>query len=375
MKQFVFVLKNAWHGIFSKKLLSGIVIAAMAVGLIFPAIILSQINFYYQNYGVPYYNDMEHTAVAEFYGPLMDESGMKLRMASWGSNVKNAGFFATYSTTFEYNGSSYLSNVSGYSKEYMEIGKTVLVDGRFLTQEEFDSGAKVCLSMESRRVDGKPIKVGDTITIAGTDFKIVGIIRDNKSYGSAFISYHALYDWLKDANVQYKAYLQTQGEPDMDGINHSLLTSKDIEKIDLHTAAEAQEDLLSKVGDMYKQKLLLGAVMLLFSMISFALIIAGKTLNEQYVLGVKTAMGATKGQLFWDLALQNFILIEIASILAMLFSSILSQLIPGLDGLFGGPVVIAIEALCVVITFFITAAAFIPVCKGSVCDLLKNSND
>lgn len=375
MKQFIFVLKNAWHGVFSKKLLSGIVISAMAMGLIFPVTIFSQINFYYQNFGVPYYNDIEHTAVAEFMCPVMDETSIEMHVKSWGSNVKNVGFFATYSTTFEYEGSTYISNVSGYNEEYMEIGKSILLDGRFLTREELDSGAKVCLSREDNRVGGKPIRVGNKITVAGTKFEIVGIIRDNKAYGSVFIAYNALRDLLNDSSPQYKAYLQTDGEPDIDEISRSILTSEGVDKLDCRTAISAQEELISRVEEMFNKKLLLGAVVALFSMLSFTLIIAGKTLNEQYVLGVKTAVGATKGKLFWDLALQNFILLELASCLAMPASAFLSSSTPAFEGLFGPPVIMATEILCIVMTFLITAAAFIPFFKSSVCDLLKNSND
>lgn len=375
MKQFVFAVKNAWRGIFSKKLLSGIVISAMAVGLIFPIIIFSQINFFSENYGFPYYNDIERTVVAEFNCPVTDEASIKRCAEAWGS-VNSVGFFATHTATLEYGGKSYLGNVAGYNGEYTEIGKTVLLDGRFLTEEELETGAKVCLALSGAgRSYGKSLRVGSRITVAGTEFEIVGTVRDNKVYGGLMIPYKAMCDWLDGSTLQFRAYLQTRGEPDIKEINSAMLKSENIDKIDLRTAVCVQEELFSRVADIFKQKLLLGAVAAVFSMLSFTLIIAGKALNEQYVLGVKTLMGATKSQLFLELLLQNFILIEIASVIAMTVSAVVIRAASGFEALFDGSVITAAEALCVLMTFFTTSAAFIPLLKGSVCDLLKNSND
>lgn len=376
MKQLIFILKSAWLSVSSKKLLSGIVIASVALGMLFPISVLSQVNYRIKNYSNPFYNDIEHTAVLDCYFEVHDAETMKAMLTPPDSNIKNVGFFAAYNTTMVFEGESWISYVAAYEPEYMNIGRTELLSGRFLTEEELSEGAKVCLRAESDRV-GKKEQLGDFITIGGTDFEIVGIIRDRKLYGGTMIPYNSLLKMTNAKDLQYKVYLQSDGELDMDAIKVFVRKNDDmikvIDSMSVRSAVECQEDLVSRVTVIYKRQMLIGSIITLFSIISFALIIIGKVINEQYIMGVKTAMGATKGQLFIDLVLQNFILIQTAAIIAMALSQVVISLLPGLKGLFGGMVVAAAEALVIVLTLFITATAFIPFIRKPVTEMFRSS--
>lgn len=369
MKQIIFNLKNAWAGIASKKLLSAIVVAAMAVGLIFPTAVLMQINFYRENYANPFYSDIEHTAVAEVNITCYEEEVVEMILKSLGGNIKKTGFFVSYSTTWEYDGTSRIETVAGCNRNYFDVSRTELLNGRLLTDEEMETGAKVCLVRASAKSD----MVGKKIKLAGTEFEVVGAIRDNKIYGKFLMPYNTIRSWTGDKMTQSKAYLLCDGEPDMNEINASIEESQTISKHSLLTAAEAQADLKQRVSANYKQKLIIGAVITIFSVISFILIIMGRIFNEQYVLGVKTAMGATKGQLFWDLIVQNFILIQLSAIIAMAFAYFSETGASEATASFGGMVIAAVEILCVIITLIITTAAFIPILKKPVTEMFRSS--
>lgn len=369
MKRFIFNLKNAWAGIASKKLLSAIVVAAMAVGLIFPTAVLTQINFYIENYKTPFYSDIEHTAVVDFSTACYEEEVMEMIFKSWGSKVDKAGFFASYSTTWEYNGISKIATAAGCNKAYFDVSRTELLNGRMLTDDEMQNGANVCLVRASSKSD----MVGKKIKLAGTEFEIVGAIRDNKIYGDFLMPYNTILNWTGEKSTQFKAYLLNNGEFDISEINASVTNSKTADKREVLTAVAAQTDLENRVSEIYKQKLIVGAIITIFSIISFILIIMGRIFNEQYVLGVKTAMGATKGQLFWDLVMQNFILIQIAAIIAMACSYYANKSASSAEGSFGGFVVAVVEILCVVITLIITSAAFIPFVKKPVTEMFRNA--
>lgn len=377
MKQIIFILKSAWLSVASKKLLSGIVIASVALGMLFPISVLSQINYRVKNFSNPFYNDIEHTAVLDCFIETHDTETMKTMLTPPDSNIKNIGFFAAYSTTMVFEGESWISFVAAYEPEYMKIGRTELLSGRFLTDEELSEGAKVCLCAESDRV-GKKERLGDFITIGGTDFEIVGIIRDRKLYGGTMIPYNSLLKMTNAKDLQYKVYLQSDGELDMDAIKVFVRKNdefiKTIDSMSVRSAVECQEDLVNRVTVIFKRNMLVGSIITLFSIISFTLIIIGKVINEQYVMGVKTAMGATKGQLFIDLILQNFILIQIAAIIAMALSQVVISLLPGLNGLFGSAVIAATEALVAVLTLLITTTAFIPFIRKPVAEMFRSSN-
>lgn len=374
MKQFTFALKNAWLGIASKKLLSGIIIASIAVGLVFPITVLSQMNHYDKFYRQSMYNDIGHTFFLDFFCESLEEPELTELLSVPDCNIKSVGFIATYSTTLVYNGESRISNIAGYNAEYLNVGKTKLLSGRYLTDEELQSGARVCLSKESERV-GEKIRVGDTLNIGGADFEVVGIVRDPQLYGGVMIPYNALLKLTDSKKFQYMAYLMTDGEMKTDDIKTYFRLSEDIDELQMLTAEEFQADYFRRGDAIYKKQMIIGVVIALFSVISFALIIVGKVFNEQYIVGVKTAMGATKGQLFRDLVLQNFILIEIASVIAMILSSVMMSFVPGMDGIFDGTVVLAVELLDVVLTLLITAMAFIPVLRKPVTEIFRNGSN
>lgn len=359
MKQ-LFALKNAWLGIASKKLLSGIVIASIAVGLAFPVAVLTRINYYDKYYWCELYNDVEHTVVIDSLCDALEEEKFRELMSVPDCGITDVGFFATYSTTQVFKGDSRITNIAGCNASYLEVGKTKLLNGRYPTAEEITSGAKVCVSKESTHI-GENIRVGDTVTLAGTDFEVIGIIRDVELYGSFLIPYNALLALTDMERFQYMSYLETAGTPDMDAIKTYFRLEETVDPLQMLTAVEAQENYTQRGNASIKRQLAVNSVIALFSIISFTLIIVGKVLGEQYGIGVKTAMGATKGQLFWELTLQNFILIEIAAVIAIFLSCGMISLVPNFNGLFGGEVVISTEILAVLLTFIITAVAFIPI--------------
>lgn len=374
MKQLLFALKNAWAGISSKKMLSGIVIASIAVGLVFPIIVLAQINHYDKFYRQSFYNDIEHTFFLDCFCESLEEDELTELLSVPDCNIKTVGFSATYSTTVNYNGNSHISNIAGYNADYLDIGKTKLLSGRMPTDEEMQSGARVCVSKENERV-GETIRIGNTMNIGGADFEIVGIVRDPQLYGGVMIPYNSLLKLADSRKFQYMAFLVTDGEMKTDDIKTYFRLSEDIDELQMMTGEESFADYVKRGDAIYKKNMIIGLIIALFSVISFALIIVGKALNEQYIVGVKTAIGATRGQLFSDFALQNFILIEIASVIAMLISAGMITLLPGMNGLFGLNVVAMVELLDIALTLLITSMAFIPVIRQPVTQLFRNSSN
>lgn len=77
------------------------------------------------------------------------------------------------------------------------------------------------------------------------------------------------------------------------------------------------------------QNLLLGFFVLLFGIISFIFIIAGKVAEEEYSIGVKMAIGASKNTVFFELFIQSILLIMIGIgfVLAFAVSGIIFQIL------------------------------------------------
>lgn len=148
-----------------------------------------------------------------------------------------------------------------------------------------------------------------------------------------------------------------------------------MDKLEVASATEQMEFVELQHQKGYSQMIIKGAVVLLFSLISFTLIIVGRVQSEQYVLGVKRAVGATRLQLFFDLSLQNFILIQLGAAASMIIYKLIFSLISAeIMGLFDLKVICQTEALCIAMTLAVTAVAFIPILKQPVCNMFKASD-
>lgn len=355
-----------------KKLLNVFVILSVAVGFLFPVYSISYMNYVEKNYGTPPFQDLEHTVVADFFRKPEKENVTEETMLKWSNQINKAGFFARYETIAEYNGASFVYNVSGCNSDFLEISNTTLVSGRFPTKAEMETGARVCLATST---SGHGYKIGTTVTIGGTDFEIIGIFRDIRLYSGLLIPYQALYPMLDEKPIQHKAYLLTNVEPDI-GMMENRVRSTTSQMLFVSSGADSEIPMLERYQELITKDFKNSFVILLFSLISFTLIIAGKMLNEQYLLGVKTAVGATKFQLFLDLLFRNFLLIQTGVAITLLAYQYLFLLNDSDSfGLFDGTVVAITEILCFLMTLFSTCVALLPILKRPVTELFQNSQD
>lgn len=372
MKKITFILKNAVLGLAHKKLLNILVVLSVAVGFLFLVYSLSYRNYVVKNYGTPPFKDVEHTVVADFSIKAKEEDEMEKKMLCWNENIKKAGFFAYYSTMTEYKGESFVGGVTGCNSDFLEVSNTILVSGRFPTEEEMESGAKVCLTTST---SGHAYKIGSTVNIGGTDFEIIGVFRDIRLYGGVLMPYKALYPVIENKRVQHKAYLLTEGELDVAVINSKVNAAAENVQFVL-SGADSEVPMMERFKELMSENFKKSSVVLFFSIIGFTLIIAGRVLNEQYVLGVKTAVGATRFQMFLDLLFQNFLLIQIgAAITLLIYKGLYMVNDSDSFGLFDETVVAQIELICVAMAMFATCTAMIPILRQPVTELFRGSQD
>lgn len=372
MKKIAFIIKNAFLGLAHKKLLNILVILSVTIGFLFPVYSISYMNYVEKNYGTPPFKDIEHTVVADIYMKAEEESVMEENMLAWSEQIQKAGFFVTYETIEEYEGESFVGRAAGCNYDFLETRNTNLVDGRLPTKEEMETGAKVCLA---RSNSGKNYKIGTTVNVGGTDFEIIGIFRDIRFMSDMLMSYEAIYPMVENKSLQSVVTLLTDGEPKMGKMGAKITSSVDAVQY-IKSAADSEVPMMERVEEIMTEDLRKSSVILVFSLISFTLIIAGRMLNEQYVLGVKTAVGATRFQLFSDLLFQNFLLIQIGAAITMFAYQCMVMINDSETfGLFDGTVVGSIEMICVLMSLFATCVAFIPIVRCPVMELFRNSQD
>lgn len=372
MRKLAFIIKNAFLGLAHKKLLNSLVILSVAIGFLFPIFSISFMNYINKNYGTPPFKDAEHTVAADFFMKAEEESSMEEQMLAWNDGITKAGFFANYETIHTYKGDTFVGRVAGCNSDFLETKDTILVEGRFPTEEEMENGAKVCLAGSN---SGHNYKVGTTVTIGGTDFEIIGVFRDARFMANMMLPYKALYPMVEKKQLQTVAYLITDGKPQLGKISGKISSSLDMVQY-VTSAVESEIPMMERFEEMITDNLKKSSVIILFSLISFTLIITGRILNEQYVLGVKSAVGATRFQLFLDLMFQNFLLIQIGAAITMAAYQVLVMINDSdIFGLFDGTVIGIVEIVCAVMALIATAVAFIPILRCPVTKLFRNSQE
>ncbi|MGD9678457.1 MAG: ABC transporter permease [Vulcanibacillus sp.] len=82
-------------------------------------------------------------------------------------------------TTIKWGNTSTTANVEGTNQDYTEVRNFQVVDGRFITEEDVDKRKKVAVIGQSVVIDlfGTTSPIGETITIDGQRFSIVGVME------------------------------------------------------------------------------------------------------------------------------------------------------------------------------------------------------
>lgn len=318
MKVFAFTLRNAFARIAHQRLLSIIVVLTVALGMLFPLADFAMANDMLEMTKNSVYQDEQHTAVVDFSAPCTDEPSVTTNLRSLSPDIRRFGFSAIYQTTLTCKDLRIADTVGGFNKNYLDVGRYYqLVDGRLPSEEEYESGAKVCLIRQKTRLDNAGVKIGDTVSISATDFRVIGKIN-TVTYGSVLIPYRSLIPLAGNVKLQFNALLQTKDIPNTVAIGATLKRLPDASAVLVKSGSEVQKQFIDSSEPILKKDLLTGLAVLLFAAVSFVLIVVGKMLDDQYVTGVKMAVGATKRQIFADLFTQNAVLITAAIVIDFL---------------------------------------------------------
>lgn len=113
---------------------------------------------------------------------------------------------------------------------------------------------------------------------------------------------------------------------------------------------------------------------MLFGIISFIFIIAGKVSEEQYSIGVKMSLGASKGMIYIELFLQNLILILSAVLIDIICFPLVKKLLPQLGFIIDWKVILGMIIIGLSTAFLVTGIILeTTMKKKQVYELLKGN--
>lgn len=375
MSRLGFSIKNACLRICYQKTISFIIILSIAIGMIFPLAAFAMTNDLLQNIKASEYMDEEHTVIAEFFSPFEIKEKIDGKLKYVTRDIQQFGYLARYESVVTWKGKDMACSATGATLSYFDLENYTMVEGKLFDKEQEESGANVCILKKDGTLWKKGAKTGDSIEINGIKFKIIGEIRDPKLYGGIILPYNSLNRFLENnkKQIQYKALFLTEKLADTDKISENIKKA-DMKLLSVITALEGQSIFLKSAKEVITKNIILGLFVLLFGAISFIFIIVGKVSEEQYSIGVKMSLGASKGMIYMELFFQNMILIIAAILIDIACFPIVKKLMPQLGFVINWTVILGMIIIGLFLAFVVTGVIFKKLIKNKeVYNLLKEN--
>lgn len=332
MKKFGFIVSNAVSSMLSKKLLTLIIIVTVAVGFIIPSVFIAKTAYHIKTYKASLYTDIEKTALADITMKYKTKDEMSTVFGGI-KDVDDIGYFTSKAKSVSCGEKSFQALVLGVSEHFYKLRRPIIMDGRVITEQEIESGAKVCMAVAYRTMSGYSPKVGDAINIGAEDYEVVGIIHDPTVYGSIIIPY-TCFEKLINADVrpqlQYVIYLHSDSAEAAEVLANRVKGMQDINVINAGYAVVKDKEWRAEITKPMKSTLMLSSVLMAFSMINFVIIFYGKFLEDRYRISLKLLLGESRRGIFAEILTQTFIFFQLAFIIDGITVKLL---IPHIDSL------------------------------------------
>lgn len=333
---FIFLMQNAWKYITYHKYNSLILLAALVLGFLFPLLAVNDINEVVRDGEVARFPDASRVAVIEYRMQYRDETEMEAAV----SRCREEGMFETAGYDFVQNEivyageTSYTCGICGISEEYLALSGYELVSGTFFTEEDFAAGGeRVCLLDTGGPLTEHGVGVGDTIDIGGEDYRVKGIVRAPRIYGSLLLPYGDSAALFADAGITFQYQVIVLGEelPKPDSISRALFPVDNSREFEIvaQTGEELEEVYYGSIWKYNKYRIQRAAIVIVFAGISLLLLFTGMILRERRDMAVRIALGGSRAMLWLEFVIRSLLLVVAAFLITLLLYPLISGMVMG----------------------------------------------
>lgn len=303
-------MRGILHIWYHHRALNVVVIVTIAIGLMFPLAILSTASFMLDNLMLCRYEDPQNRIVADCRSVYQTPE----KLDEWldTDNVADYGYIAYKSVLWLTDKEVRTIGVAGVTPEYFELEGFELEKGRMITAEEYAQGAHVCLIR-----DDIGVTVGETVSLMGEEYEVVGQVNVPKMYGVIAVPYRCMEELAMGDAMQFRLSSRMKDKESALrfqmsslGFSDSILNFARGEEIN----APYIDSIRGQISDLLKK----GSIVMAAALVSIVFILTGKAFEERYLIGLRIAMGATGRRIYGELFLENGILTVLALLLDLI---------------------------------------------------------
>lgn len=332
----IFLVQNAWKYITYHKYNSFILLTALVLGFLFPLLAVNDINEVVRDGEVARFPDASRVAVVEYHMRYRAETEMEAAVSRCIEEgmFETAGYAFVQSEIVYAKEASYTCGICSISKEYLTLNGYEMLSGTFFAEEDFAAGGeRVCLLDAGGPLAEHGVGVGDTIDIGGEAYRVKGIVRAPRIYGSLLLPYGGSAALFADAGItfQYQVIVSGEALPRPGSISVGLFPVDGM--YEFKTGAQTGEELeKAYYGSMWKYnkyRIQRAAIVVAFAGISLLLLFAGMILRERHEMAVRIALGGSRFMLWLESVIRNLLLVLAAFLIALLLYLPVSGMVMG----------------------------------------------
>lgn len=342
-------LKMAWKSISSNKMRSFLTMLGIIIGVISLVVLVSLVSGTTDSVT----ESINSLGSSLLQVTISDDKGVPLKLSELNEFIEDEELdevapSATSSMTAASSYSEESATVTGTTGAYYNIQDLELASGRFLKSPDVDNHTNVVVLNYELAIDvmGRADVVGETISLDGTSFEVVGVLKEEDSASTtssgnyeAYIPYTAMIRLTDSLSTNITSfYVSSTDETSMDAAEE-VLTEKLMDRfaddedaftvINQSTVMEAMESVMNTLA------LLLGGIAgisLLVGGIGIMNIMLVSVTERTREIGIRKAIGAG----YWTIMLQFLIEALVVSCMGCLIGIGLSWIIIEIVDVVGG---------------------------------------
>jgi hypothetical protein len=306
VKKLLFLLRDVVQQIWHDKLISIVIFFSMLVGFFVPIIGANEINDLLADVRLSTYSNVSQLTVCSvrsLYFP-QEELDARIDELREEGKLEQVGYLGTLTQIVTIGEDSYSTRIGGANEQYMAISGHELLDGELFSQEDYTSGAKVCLMVQEEGLIQDAAQVGDIVQIAGDSFQVKGIIRAPKVLSYLILPYQSAEDVLP-GKLQYHVLSYVPSGKAQAAYSSIIFPESDLLYSD--KGAEEQEMYLASVNAIIFKQMIQSGIIILLALVCIYMILSGKTMQERSLIGVRLAIGASKRTVLAESICKNFL--------------------------------------------------------------------